>query len=103
MDHCIGNMKRRTFTWPEKARELARSNTESDGPQRQQLVSRLSQMTIANTVELSSRLEFELDNLGYEFPHYPVPSAETEISYLRAQVEKGAGERYRPVTDRVRR
>jgi error-prone DNA polymerase len=58
---------------------------------------------IANTAELSSRLEFVLENLGYEFPRYPVPTGETEISYLRAQVEKGARDRYRPVTDRVRR
>src|SRR5713226_349124 len=28
---------------------------------------------VANTAELSSRLEFALENLGYEFPHYPVP------------------------------
>lgn len=57
---------------------------------------------IANTVELSSRLEFALESLGYEFPHYPVPPGESEISYLRAQVETGMRERYRPVTDRVR-
>jgi len=58
---------------------------------------------IANTAELSSRLEFTLENLGYEFPRYSVPPGETEISYLRAQVEKGMCERYRPATDRVRR
>jgi error-prone DNA polymerase len=58
---------------------------------------------IANTSELSSRLEFTLENLGYEFPRYPVPASETEISFLRAQTAKGAHERYRPVTDRVRR
>jgi error-prone DNA polymerase len=58
---------------------------------------------IANTGELSSRLEFALEDLGYEFPHYPVPHGETEISYLRAQLEKGAHERYRPITDKVRR
>ena len=32
---------------------------------------------IANTVELSSRLEFTLGDLGYEFPRYPVPEGET--------------------------
>jgi error-prone DNA polymerase len=57
---------------------------------------------IANTTELSSRLEFALESLGYEFPHYPVPRAETENSYLRAQVAKGAKDRYRTMTDRVR-
>ena len=28
-----------------------------------------------NTAELSSRLEFTLEDLGYEFPRYPVPTA----------------------------
>src|SRR5208282_1768554 len=28
---------------------------------------------LANTLELSSRLEFTLNDLGYEFPRYPVP------------------------------
>ncbi len=59
--------------------------------------------TIANTCELSSKLEFTLENLGYEFPRYSVPVGETEISFLRAQVTKGAHDRYRPVTERVRR
>jgi error-prone DNA polymerase len=58
---------------------------------------------VANTSELSSRLEFTLENLGYEFPRYPAPAGDTEISFLRAQVAKGAHERYQPVTDRVRR
>jgi error-prone DNA polymerase len=58
---------------------------------------------VSNTSELSSRLEFTLENLGYEFPHYPVPHGETEISYLRVQVAKGSLERYQPVTDRARR
>src|SRR6185437_6061716 len=58
---------------------------------------------IANTSELSARLEFTLEKLGYEFPKYPVPSGETQITFLRAQVTKGAHERYRPITDRVRR
>jgi error-prone DNA polymerase len=58
---------------------------------------------VAHTTELSSRLEFTLENLGYEFPRYPVPAGETEISFLRAQTAKGAHERYRPITERARR
>src|SRR3954468_11458795 len=58
---------------------------------------------IANTSELSARLEFTLEKLGYEFPKYSVPSGETQITFLRAQTAKGAHERYRPITDRVRR
>ena len=45
---------------------------------------------IANTVELSSRLEFTLKNLGYEFPLYPVPEDETMDSFLRKRVWEGA-------------
>ena len=37
---------------------------------------------IANTRIVSERLEFTLDNLGYEFPHYPVPASETMDSFL---------------------
>jgi error-prone DNA polymerase len=57
---------------------------------------------IANTVELSSRLEFTLENLGYRFPKYPVPNGGTEIELLRAEVWKGALDRYGEITDRVR-
>jgi len=58
---------------------------------------------IANTVELSSRLEFSLENLGYEFPKYPVPDGGSQIEYLRALTDKGACERYQPVSDDARR
>jgi error-prone DNA polymerase len=57
---------------------------------------------IANTAELSSRLEFSLEKLGYEFPRYPVPAGGTQNEFLRAQTTRGAQERYRPVTERVR-
>jgi len=49
---------------------------------------------IANTVELSSRLEFTLKDLGYEFPKYPVPEGETMISFLRERAREGFQERY---------
>src|SRR6185295_5471232 len=49
---------------------------------------------IANTVELSSRLEFTLKDLGYEFPKYPVPSGETMTSFLRQRTFEGAHQRY---------
>ena len=57
---------------------------------------------IANTTELSSRLEFTLENLGYEFPRYPVPDGETMDSFLRKRAWEGARSRYAPVTVRVR-
>ncbi len=56
---------------------------------------------VANTADLSSHLEFTLENLGYEFPRYPTPGGETEIRYLREQVANGARERYQPVTDHI--
>src|SRR2546421_9356290 len=49
---------------------------------------------IANTSELSSRLEFTLKDLGYEFPKYPVPPGETMTSFLRARTYEGARLRY---------
>jgi len=49
---------------------------------------------IANTVELSSRLEFTLEDLGYEFPKYPVPEGESMMSFLRERTREGFQSRY---------
>jgi error-prone DNA polymerase len=57
---------------------------------------------IANTLELSSRLEFSLEKLGYEFPRYPVPAGGSQDEFLRAQTMQGALERYQPLSDRAR-
>src|SRR5437868_9735951 len=55
---------------------------------------------IASTAELSSRLEFELSDLGYEFPRYPVPEGETMMSFLRERTREGFQQRYgRATTD----
>ncbi|MCU1253635.1 MAG: polymerase alpha subunit [Edaphobacter sp.] len=54
---------------------------------------------IANTVDLSSRLKFELNDLGYEFPRYPVPDGETMDSFLRKRTEEGVLQRYGPKND----
>jgi error-prone DNA polymerase len=59
----------------------------------QQLFTDLPEAT-ANTLELSSRLEFTLNDLGYEFPRYPVPVGETMNSFLRARAWEGFHERY---------
>jgi error-prone DNA polymerase len=56
---------------------------------------------ISNTAELSSRLQFTLKDLGYQFPSYPVPSGETMDSFLYARTWEGARRRYQPITDRV--
>ncbi len=49
---------------------------------------------IANTVKLSSRLEFTLNDLGYEFPRYPVPDGETMMSFLRERTREGTQSQY---------
>jgi len=49
---------------------------------------------ITNTLELSSRLEFTLNDLGYQFPCYPVPEGETMNSFLRDRAWEGFRQRY---------
>jgi error-prone DNA polymerase len=49
---------------------------------------------IANTQELSNRLEFSLNDLGYEFPRYPVPEGETMNSFLHERSWEGFHDRY---------
>ncbi|MGA9789047.1 MAG: error-prone DNA polymerase, partial [Terriglobales bacterium] len=51
-------------------------------------------LAIANTLELSSRLEFTLNDLGYEFPRYPVPEGESMMSFLRERTRQGMQSRY---------
>jgi error-prone DNA polymerase len=58
---------------------------------------------IERTLEISSRLEFTLADLGYEFPRYPVPPGETMDSFLRKRVDEGARLRYRPYHERAQR
>jgi error-prone DNA polymerase len=55
---------------------------------------------VENTVELSSRLGFQLSDLGYEFPRYPTPDAETMDSFLHKRVMEGVERRYGPKNDR---
>jgi len=49
---------------------------------------------VENTLELSSRLQFELSDLGYEFPRYPMPDGESMESFLRKRVAEGVERRY---------
>src|SRR5213595_2544667 len=57
---------------------------------------------IANTAELSSRLEFTLKDLGYEFPKYPVSEGETMMSFLRERMREGFQQRYGRATADLR-
>jgi error-prone DNA polymerase len=54
---------------------------------------------VAESVELSSRLQFQLNDLGYEFPRYAVPEGDTMDSFLGKRVAEGVIKRYGPKRD----
>ena len=54
---------------------------------------------IENTLLVSQRLEFELDDLGYEFPRFDTPAGEPMQAYLRKLVAEGIENRYLPKRD----
>jgi error-prone DNA polymerase len=58
---------------------------------------------IENTSHLAERLTFPLDDLGYEFPEYPVPAGHTMDSFLRTIVWFGAQQRYAAISVKVKR
>ncbi|HEX4120734.1 MAG TPA: error-prone DNA polymerase [Verrucomicrobiae bacterium] len=49
---------------------------------------------VDNTQRLADRLRFNLSDLGYEFPRYPVAAGETMDGALRRQTLAGAARRY---------
>jgi error-prone DNA polymerase len=49
---------------------------------------------IAHTQELSARLQFTLNDLGYKFPEYPVAKGQTQMSFLRERAHEGMLWRY---------
>ena len=49
---------------------------------------------IANTEILSSRLQFTLEDLGYQFPKYPVPGDASQMYFLRERTYEGMRSRY---------
>src|SRR5438552_2013584 len=57
---------------------------------------------IENTARLAERLMFSLENLGYEFPEYPVPAGHTMDSFLRTIVWFGAQQRYAAINTKVK-
>jgi error-prone DNA polymerase len=54
---------------------------------------------IDNTLELSARLTYEMSNLGYRFPDYPVPEGDSMQSFLEKRTEEGIRNRYLPKHD----
>jgi error-prone DNA polymerase len=58
---------------------------------------------IDNTGRLAERLDFTLENLGYEFPAFPVPPGHDMDSFLRERAFAGARKRYNgEVPEKVR-
>ncbi|MDP9003529.1 MAG: PHP domain-containing protein, partial [Verrucomicrobiota bacterium] len=49
---------------------------------------------IENTARVADRLEFSLENIGYEFPAFPVPDGHDMNSFLRTITLFGAQQRY---------
>jgi error-prone DNA polymerase len=58
---------------------------------------------ITNTERLAERLDFSLENIGYEFPDFPVPPGHSMNSFLRTMVLFGAQQRYEALTKKVKR
>jgi error-prone DNA polymerase len=49
---------------------------------------------VAETVELSSRLQFVMKDMGYQFPLYPIPEGETMDTFLHKRTMEGVANRY---------
>ncbi len=58
---------------------------------------------ITNTECLADRLQFSLENIGYEFPEFPVPAGHDMNSFLRTMVLFGAQQRYAAISTAVKR
>ncbi|MDB6150698.1 MAG: polymerase alpha subunit [Chthoniobacter sp.] len=58
---------------------------------------------ITNTERLAERLDFTLENLGYEFPRFPVSTGETMESMLRQVTYAGARARYSHLGAKVKK
>jgi error-prone DNA polymerase len=58
---------------------------------------------ITNTERLAERLAFSLENIGYEFPSFPVPAGHDMNSFLRTIVWFGAQQRYEAISTKVKR
>ena len=52
---------------------------------------------------LGEQIEFTLEDLGYQFPRYPVPPGETMDSFLWKRTFEGAARRYQPLYERAQR
>jgi error-prone DNA polymerase len=58
--------------------------------------------TVDNSGRFAERVEFTLENLGYEFPRYAIPAGHDQDSFLREMTFRGARERYGSLTAEIR-
>jgi error-prone DNA polymerase len=89
----------------ETAGRLLTHNTErylKSPEEMQQLFADLPE-TLVNTQILSSRLQFTLKDLGYEFPKYPVPDGETQMQFLRRRAQEGMISHYGSENEKARK
>lgn len=57
---------------------------------------------VENACRIASRLEFSLENLGYEFPRFQNLDAEAMNALLRERCEEGLRRRYKKITGEIR-
>ncbi|NNF00604.1 MAG: error-prone DNA polymerase [Pyrinomonadaceae bacterium] len=55
------------------------------------------------TRDIANRIDFSMDEIGYTFPDFPVPTGETMDSFLRKRSEEGAIRRYGKISAECRR
>ncbi len=94
----------REHTHLDAAGKLLVQNTECHLKSDQQMRAIFADLpqAIENTSLLAQRLTFSLENLGYEFPEYPVPAGHSMDSFLRTMVWFGAQQRYAAISTKVK-
>ena len=79
----------------------AERHLKSDAEMRSLFADRL--YAIENSERLADRLEFSLENIGYEFPSFPVSDGHDMNSFLRTITLFGAQQRYTSISTAVKR
>jgi error-prone DNA polymerase len=87
------------------AGRLLSRNSERHFKTHEEMVSLFSDLpeAIAATEALSGRLQFSLNDLGYQFPSYPVPGGGSQMEFLRQRSLEGMICRYGPGNEPARR
>src|SRR6202050_5233838 len=88
----------------ENAGRLLERNCEKHVKQPKQMARLFADLpeAIAQSPELSSRLQFTMEDLGYEFPKYPVPENSNEMEFLRQRAMEGLILRYGSENEKAR-